>query len=241
MTNAQIPSLEDSEEERVRRAEELLARCTNYKGSNNEKWIPTWSSHMVKQIVEEILRVPRSKPTDVLRGLWNLLAHTHANLTEAMTEFQREIIITTLVRYRTLYDGDFSWIGNAIKQEDFTPAQAYLTLNVLKEEQLAFYKEKVLAALEKSEFLHRALHTPGIWSPDILPYGHYQIEPIELESGIVDGVFYDYWVGAKFGNVISEVHDNHERIRVLPLNGHHPAPSHWQELIQKRLDDDDEV
>jgi hypothetical protein len=92
MTNDPISSPADSEEECVRRAEELLAQCTNPK-ANTDSWIPAWSSYMLDRIIEKILDVPGAETNDLLKGLWNLLDHTQAPLHPYMTEFQRAITV----------------------------------------------------------------------------------------------------------------------------------------------------
>lgn len=244
MNNDSIPSLGDSEEERVRRAEELLARRTNQKSSsnNNNDWVPAWSSVSLERTVEMILGVPEGKTNDLFQGLWNLLGHTQAPLNGDMTEFLLAIVRLAInSRYRRQWQQtNFGWMMTALKKGS-TAAQAYLTFLLLNEEHLTACKEDILVALRNSEFLHRALHAPGIWSSDILPYGHYQIEPVEMQIGVADGVVFEYWTGARLGTIMNEVHDDQERERVRPFDPRIQPPSHWQELIQKRLDDEDEA
>jgi len=238
MTEDPIANKIDSEVERVRRAEALLARHTN-PNKNHDGWIPAWSSYSLEQTVEEILGVDGSETNDLFQGLWNLLTHTQAPLNPTMEDFQFAIVRFPIRRrYRAqLERADFRWMMTALK-EGSTAAQAYLTLSILRKEQLADCKDEILDALKDSEYLDEALHTEGLRSPDTLGYGHYQIEPIEVPSGMADGVYYDN-NGARLGMIISEVRDDKEHRRVRPLSPYTPAPSNWQELIQKDLEDEE--
>ncbi len=237
MTNDPIPSLEDSEAERIRVAEERLSRCTN-PNRNTDGWIPVWSSDWLDRIVQIVLGEPNAKPTDIFRGLWNLLSHTQAPLTEVMTEFQRAIIITTRIRYRTLWtDADFSWVMTSIKKEDCTAAQAYLSLSLLKEEQLATCKEEILGTLKDSEYLEQALHTEGILSLETLPYGNFQIHPIKVQGVVVDGVGHGF-DGTWLGIIVHDVRDNQVERRFSTIYPGIRAPAYWKMLIQKYLGDE---
>jgi hypothetical protein len=238
MTNDPIPSLEDSEEERIRVAEERLSRCTN-PNQNVDGWIPVWSSDWLDRIVQIVLGEPNAKPTDIFRGLWNLLSHTQAPLTEVMTEFQRAITITTRIRYRTLWtDADFSWVMTALKK-GCTPAQAYLSLSLLKEEQLALCKAEILEALKdsKPQYFEQAFHQDGIRPPDVMPYGHYQIHTIEVNLVVANGVIYSE-NGTYLGIVLYDVRDGIMDNRVHEIEPRIPAPTHWKMLVQKYLGDE---
>jgi hypothetical protein len=238
MSNDSIPSLEDSEEERVRRAEELLAQCTNPK-ANTDGWLPAWASSCLDHSIKTILDLPGSESTVPIKGLWNLLTHTQAPLTEAMTEFQRAIRISTLIRHRTLFDADFSWMVNALKKRDCTAAQAYLSLSFLQEEHLALCKTEILEALKdsKREYFEQAFHQDGIRPPDVMPYGHYQIHTIEVNLVVANGVIYSE-DGTYLGVILYDVKDGIMDNRVHEIKPPIPAPTHWKMLVQKYLGDE---
>lgn len=237
MTNDPIPNPNNSEEEYVRRAEAVLAGFTD-SHQNTDGWIPVWSNYDLQRSLEKFLKETGSDINNIFRGLWNLLGHTHAPLTPTMLYFQRAIYYFPFSSYHSTYTRvreqlDFTWMISALR-EGCTAAQAYLALSVLNEEQLAACKEEILAALKDSEYLEYAFHTEGIRSPDTLPYGNYQIEPIETESIVADVVCYSL-EGAWIGKIMHQVVGKDAEQWVKAFYPRIPAPSHWQMLIQKRL------
>ncbi len=238
MTNDPISSLANFDEEHIRRAETVLAEFAD-PHQNTDRWIPIWSNYDLQRSLKKFLKETGSDINNIFRGLWNLLSHTHAPLTPTIIYFQRAIYYFPFSSYHyshprvTREQLDFTWIVSGLK-EGCTPAQAYLTLSVLNEEQLATCKSEILAALKDSEYLEHALHTEGIRSPDTLPYGNYQIEPIEVESIVADVVCYSL-EGAWIGKIMHQVVGKDAEQWVKAFYPRIPAPFDWQALIQKRL------
>jgi hypothetical protein len=252
--------------ERIQHAEELLASCTDTT-TITEQWVPVWSNYYLERLVAKILGKQGAELNDLFRGFWNLLGHTRVPLTTRVAYFQRSVCFVVfgslrfhpvltqtagyisfmyqpytrfpdprVLHHRSLIEQlDFTWMVSEIK-EGCTPAQAYLTLSVLNEEQLSTCKAEILEALKDSEYLEHALHTEGIRSPDTLPYGNYQIERIEVQSIEADVVCYSL-EGVWLGVIMHEVREGKAEQWVKAFYPRIPAPSDWQTLIQKRLDD----
>jgi len=209
--------------ERVQQVEVLLLKHNMTQARLANEWVPAWSSMSLHQTVKMILRESESTVKELFLGLWNLLDHTNAPLTSQVAEFLFATMRSALVyRYPKEWQReDYEWMVTELKKGS-TVAQAYLAILILSEEQLASSKKEILLAMRDSEFLHRALHTYGIRSPDVLPYGYYQIEPLEIQSRLANGVYYDYSWGAILGTVTI---NNKESKRVSVYNPFIPAPS----------------
>jgi hypothetical protein len=219
--------------ERVQHVEALFLKHNMTQARLVNEWVPAWSSTSLSQTVKTILRESGCTVKELFLGLWNLLAHTNAPLTSQVAEFLFAIMRSALVnRYpREWQREDYEWMVTELKKGS-TAAQAYLAILELSEEQLATCEEEILLTMRDSEFLHRALHTSGITSPDVLPHGHYKIQPLEIQSRLANGVYYGYSWGAILGTVTI---DNEESKKVSTYNPFISAPSNWQELIQEYL------
>lgn len=218
--------------ESVQYIEAQLLKHSRTEARLANEWVPAWSSMTLGNTLKSLFWDTKITVKEMYLGLWNLLSHTNSPLTPAVAEFLYVTIRIVMV-YRSPKEWqseDYEWMIPELKKGS-TTAQAYLAAFVLAEEHKAVCRQEILLAMQGNEFLHRVLHIPGIMSPDVVPYGYYQIEPLVVESQVANGVLYNFNLGAVLGTVVTI--DGTTGVKFFrPFI---PAPSHWQELIQTFL------
>jgi hypothetical protein len=138
---------------RLQAAKLSLLRLTASGGGTAESsWSPAWSSALLERTVDEIAMVPGGHVHDVLRGLWEALGQTGAELTETMANFIKDIVVACFTRFRQQYEHESqAWMVKSVAA-GCTEAQAYLALHALPEPELERCREQLLSALRASPF-----------------------------------------------------------------------------------------
>jgi hypothetical protein len=147
-----------SENGRLQNAFTSLRRLSaqESRAAGAQKWIPAWSSHVLETTVAEILSRAGASIGDLFRSSWKLAGESDVELSPAVANFFRDIVVLCFTRYRKLYDAeDLQWMADQVRGQ-ITPSQAYLALLALPENHVEQTKTSILRALEGTDFLNEA-------------------------------------------------------------------------------------
>ena len=134
----------------------LLRFTASGTGPAESSWSPAWSSALLERTVDEIAMAPGGHVHDVLRGLWEALGQTGADLTETMANFIKDLVVACFTRFRQQYAHEgHAWMVKSVAA-GCTEAQAYLALHALPEAELGRCREQLLSALRASPFESQA-------------------------------------------------------------------------------------
>lgn len=120
---------------------------------SGDVWTPAWSSKVLEETIEKIIRCPDGRLRDIFEALWRIAGEPDAPLTRVMANFIHDIVVLCFTRYRTQYDAeDFRWMAERMHPE-CTPPQAYLAALALPEPLVTESRNAILSNLKRTEFL----------------------------------------------------------------------------------------
>lgn len=98
---------------------------------------PRWSSWILDQFIEIVLKIPGAKLDDLYKALFQLMGEESCELTDSSANFLKDVTVRCFTAHPESYNSsDFRWMVRA-GETGLTPSQAFLCLHILPPAELS--------------------------------------------------------------------------------------------------------